>query len=178
MAKKSGLTPANITAIQQYVRQGYAVKDISEIMDKPPATIYRWLEKLDLKIGQKPPGDHTEEGDQEDEKKEPDLEERIKVETEKKHVTGISTRLSKLTIDREMDMRDVAATLEKHASIFESVRNMGMSIPEFLDLAITLTYDDAKAAFLVKVEQIEEDAIRDQAIRMLKGVEENAEIRN
>jgi hypothetical protein len=159
--------------IIEYVGKGWSAKQIMEKLKLKRTTFFNYMSDLGLKIQSKqpvnngketptdpnsPPGDKTKE--------EPNPEEQIKENITKKHVKDVSEKLATLTVEHELEMRKIVVALEKHAAIFESIEEMGLTKEKFIDVCIEIGYDAAKEAYMKKVREAEEREAMKQYLEM------------
>ncbi len=181
MPKVKHHDPSIDTNIRLLIEKGYTAREIAAESGKSPMTIYDYASDLGLKF-KKGKQHHDKElspkdpnAPPEDPKtNKPDPEEQIKENVTKKHVKDISEKLANLTVDHELEMRRIVVALEKHAAIFESVEEMGLSKERFIDVCIEIGYDAAKEAYMRKVREAEErKAMKDflEMRRLIKGMD-------
>ena len=84
----------------------------------------------------------------------------------KKHVKVMGEKLATLTVEHELEMRKIVVALEKHAAIFESIEEMGLTKERFIDVCIEIGYDAAKEAYMKKVREAEEREAMKQYLEM------------
>ena len=181
MPKIKNHDPLIDLGIVEYVGKGWSAKQIMEKLELKKTTFFKYMSDLGLKIQSKkpvnnrkePPADpNTPPEDPKD--KEPDLEELIKAGIVKKHVKVMGEKLATLTVEHELEMRRIVVALEKHAAIFESVEEMGLTKERFIDVCIEIGYDAAKEAYMKKVREAEEREAMKQYLemrRLIKGMD-------
>lgn len=180
MSKGTGLTVSKAKELHGYVDQGLSATEIADNMGVSRKTVYRWLEETSLKIRKKKGGitkPETETPDPEP-PEDGDVEGQIREKTQNKHVNGITTALSKLTIDREMMMRQVAAVMEKHEVAIDNIHTMtGLDPDEIVSMAIVKLEQITKEIYFEKVKQAQENAVRAAIARTLRGQDYDGEER-
>ena len=163
MPKVKHHDPSIDTNIRLLIEKGYTAREIAAESGKSPMTIYDYASDLGLKF-KKGKQHHDKElspkdpnAPPEDPKtNKPDPEEQIKENVTKKHVKDVSEKLATMTVEHELEMRRIVVALEKHAAIFESVEEMGLSKERFIDVCIEIGYDAAKEAYMRKVREAED----------------------
>ncbi len=172
--------PKTDTGVRLLAQQGYSAKEIADELGTSLRTIFNYANDLGVKIGRKYHSNnapYTLQSDQTPPEylktKGPDPEEEIKKNIIKKHVKVMGEKLANLTVDHELEMRKLVVALEKHAAIFESVEEMGLSKERFIDVCIEIGYDAAKEAYMRKVREAEERESMKQFLemrRLIKGM--------
>ena len=181
MPKVKHHDPSIDTNIRLLIEKGYTAREIAAESGKSPMTIYDYASDLGLKF-KKGKQHHDKElspkdpnAPPEDPKtNKPDPEEQIKENVTKKHVKDVSEKLATMTVEHELEMRRIVVALEKHAAIFESVEEMGLSKERFIDVCIEIGYDAAKEAYMKKVREAEEREAMKQFLemrRLIKGMD-------
>ena len=169
------------TGVRLLSQQGYSAKEIANELGTSLRTIFNYASDLSVKIGRKYHSNNApypQQGNQtplEDPKtKGPDPEEEIRTNIMKKHVKVMGEKLATLTVEHELEMRKIVVALEKHAAIFESIEEMGLTKEKFIDVCIEIGYDAAKEAYMKKVREAEErKAMKDflEMRRLIKGMD-------
>ena len=151
------------TGVRLLSQQGYSAKEIANELGTSLRTIFNYASDLGVKIGRKYHSNNAQYPPQSDQTppeylktKGPDPEEEIKKIIMKKHVKVMGEKLATLTVEHELEMRKLVVALEKHAAIFESVEEMGLTKEKFIDVCIEIGYDAAKEAYMKKVREAEE----------------------
>ncbi len=181
MPKVKHHDPSIDTNIRLLIEKGYTAREIAAESGKSPMTIYDYASDLGLKF-KKGKQHHDKElspkdpnAPPEDPKtNKPDPEEQIKENVTKKHVKDVSEKLATMTVEHELEMRRIVVALEKHAAIFESVEEMGLSKERFIDVCIEIGYDAAKEAYMRKVREAEDREAMKQFLemrRLIKGMD-------
>lgn len=168
------------TGVRLLAQQGYSAKEIADELGTSLRTIFNYASDLGIKIERKHHSNnalnpsHGNQTPQEDPKtKGPDPEEEIKKDIIKKHVKVMGEKLATLTVEHELEMRKIVVALEKHAAIFESIEEMGLTKERFIDVCIEIGYDAAKEAYMKKVREAEEREAMKQFLemrRLIKGM--------
>ena len=181
MPKVKHHDPSIDTNIRLLIEKGYTAREIAAESGKSPMTIYDYASDLGLKF-KKGKQHHDKElspkdpnAPPEDPKtNKPDPEEQIKENVTKKHVKDVSEKLATMTVEHELEMRKIVVALEKHAAIFESIEEMGLTKEKFIDVCIEIGYDAAKEAYMKKVREAEEREAMKQYLemrRLIKGMD-------
>ena len=168
------------TGVRLLSQQGYSAKEIADELGTSLRTIFNYASDLGIKIGRKHHSNnalnpsHGNQTSREDLRTmRPDPEEEIETNIIKKHAEVMGEKLATLTVEHELEMRKIVVALEKHAAIFESVEEMGLSKERFIDVCIEIGYDAAKEAYMRKVREAEERESMKQFLemrRLIKGM--------
>lgn len=180
MPKVKHHDPSIDTNIRLLIEKGYTAREIAAESGKSPMTIYDYASDLGLKF-KKGKQHHDKELSPKDpnaapedpKTNKPDPEEQIKENITRKHVKDVSEKLATLTVEHELEMRKIVVALEKHAAIFESIEEMGLTKEKFIDVCIEIGYDAAKEAYMRKVREAEERESMKQFLemrRLIKGM--------
>ena len=152
--------PAVSTGVRLLIQKGYSARQIASQLGKSARTIYYYAADLGLKTKGERLSHEKGESTVIPDVKRTDREREIIEDMTKKHVKVFGQNLANKTIEHELEMRKLIVALEKHAAIFESVQEMGLSKEKFIDLCIEMGYDAAKEAYMRKVREAEEREAR------------------
>ena len=131
------------TGVRLLSQQGYSAKEIADELGTSLRTIFNDASDLGVKIGRKyhsnnapypPQGNQTPPEGPKTEG--PDPEEEIRTNIMKRHVKVMGEKLANLTVEHELEMHRIVVALEKHAAIFESIEEMGLTIERFIDVCV------------------------------------------